>query len=695
MTTMRWKTRRSGHGSSSARTRSLTARTGFAAAATLLCATFGLGFTALLSAPSAAAATATLYVDNVNGTAITGCTSSGTGACQTIQEAVNVAEALSDTSVTLNVAGSSTIYHASVQINLPSSGGDSLDIQGTGSTLPTLDSQGSASNITIETTSAGAVSVDQMTISGGAAMSSTESGGGIEDLGSGLLSVSDDTFSDNTAPDHGGAIDVGDGCIGEGDLTGSLVVSNTTMVDNSAGDAGPAIDAADCEGSSSVTGQVTMTDSTVSGNTGGSFAVEMWHGGSVTNSTYASNDGGAVEGSHISLSSDTFTANAVAAFWNTDGGSVANSILDDPGATECESTPITDAGYNVSIDGSCAFGPTSLSNSTTIGTLTLAANGSGGPQTAAITTTSSAHNLVPLSACTQTSDERGLPRPGLGYSSACDAGAYEIQKSTGYDLAGSDGGVFVFPTGQSSGYYGSLPGLGIHVKNVVGLVPTNNYTGYDLAGSDGGVFVFPTGQGSGYYGSLPGLGVKVSNVVGLVPTNNDHGYDLVGSDGGVFVFPTGQSSGFYGSLPGLGVKTNDIVGLVAEPGGGGYLLAGKDGGVFAFGTAKYYGSLPGSNVVANNIVGITSTPDGKGYYLVSSTGTVYPYGDAVGYGTLPAIHVTVNNIVSIVPTATGAGYWLIGSDGGVFAFGDAGFIGSLPGLNVHVNNVVGAVPTLF
>ena len=689
MTTERRNWHLTARGGHARHRRGLTARTAFAAAATLLCTAFGLGAVALSGAPSGAATTATLYVDNVNGTAITGCTSSGTGACETIQEGVNAAEALSDTSVTLDVAGSATIYHASVMIDLLSAGGDSLNIQGTGSTPPTLDSEGSASNITIETTSVGAVSVDQMTISGGHAMSSTESGGGIEDLGSGLLSVSDDTFSDNTAGDHGGAIDVGDGCVGEGDVSGDLDVTQTTMNGNSAGDAGPAIDAGDCSGSS----EVTMSDSTVSGNTGNSFAVEIWTEGTVTNSTFAANDGGGLEGNAIAITNDTFTANAVGAVSDFDNGSVANSILDDPGAPECEGSP-TDGGYNVSIDDSCGFGSTSIQNSTTIGTLTLAANGSGGPQTAAITTSSSAHNLVPLSACTPTSDERGLPRPGLGYT-ACDAGAYETQKSTGYDLAGADGGVFVFPTGQSSGYYGSLPGLGVKVNNVVGLVPTNNYTGYDLAGSDGGVFVFPTGQGSGYYGSLPGLGVKVSNVVGLVPTNNDHGYDLVGSDGGVFVFPTGQSSGFYGSLPGLGVKTNDIVGLVAEPGGGGYLLAGKDGGVFAFGTAKYYGSLPGSNITANNIVGITSTPDGKGYYLVSSNGTVYPFGDAVGYGTLPKLGVTVSNIVSIVPTATGAGYWLIGADGGVFAFGDAGFINSLPGLGVHVNNVVGAVPTLF
>ena len=78
--------------------------------------------------------------------------------------------------------------------------------------------------------------------------------------------------------------------------------------------------------------------------------------------------------------------------------------------------------------------------------------------------------------------------------------------------------------------------------------------GYDLAGSDGGVFVFPVGQASGFFGSLPGLGVKVNNIVGIVPTNNFTGYNLVGSDGGVFVFPVGQSSGFFGSLPGLNVK---------------------------------------------------------------------------------------------------------------------------------------------
>ncbi len=283
-------------------------------------------------------------------------------------------------------------------------------------------------------------------------------------------------------------------------------------------------------------------------------------------------------------------------------------------------------------------------------------------------------------------------RPGTSaYAASCHTP--QTVGSHGYDLAGSDGGVFVFPTGNSSGFYGSLPGLGISVDNIVGIVPTDNFTGYDLVGSDGGVFVFPTGRSSGFYGSLPGLGISVDNIVGIVPTGNFTGYDLVGSDGGVFVFPSGRSSGFYGSLPGVGVNVDNVVGIVASPGGGGYFLVGRDGGVFTFGNAPFLGSLPGMGVHVNDIAGISSTPDGQGYYVVGSDGTVYSFGDARPYGSLPGSDVSVSDIVGIVPTPDGKGYWLVGADGGVFAFGDAPNLGSLPGVGVNVDDVVGAVPT--
>jgi len=277
---------------------------------------------------------------------------------------------------------------------------------------------------------------------------------------------------------------------------------------------------------------------------------------------------------------------------------------------------------------------------------------------------------------------------------------------SGYDLVGSDGGVFVFPTGNPlvGGFFGSLPQIGVTVTDIVGITPTNHYGGYDLVGSDGGVFVFPVGQSGGFYGSLPGMGVAVHNIVGIVPTNNSTGYDLVGSDGGVFTFPVGQSGGFFGSLPGQGIQVNDIVAIAATPDDKGYWLLGRDGSVYPFGDAQFFG--PNLVTCAGGIhytcwrqyqgiafVGIAPTTDGNGYWLVSADGQVFNFGDAPSFGQLSA--PPVNPIVSIVPTADGHGYWLVASDGGMFAFGDATFTGSLPGLGLHVHNVVGAVPTVW
>ena len=121
-------------------------------------------------------------MDNVNGTMTTGCASSGAGACKTIQQAVTVADGLSNTNVTLNVAGSSTNYtETGLTINLPST--DTLDIEGTGATQPTLNDGGAGSNITIQRTNAGAVTIDHMTISHGSA----ESGGAVNDLSTATL----------------------------------------------------------------------------------------------------------------------------------------------------------------------------------------------------------------------------------------------------------------------------------------------------------------------------------------------------------------------------------------------------------------------------------------------------------------------------------------------------------------------------
>ncbi len=256
----------------------------------------------------------------------------------------------------------------------------------------------------------------------------------------------------------------------------------------------------------------------------------------------------------------------------------------------------------------------------------------------------------------------------------------------GYDLVGSDGGVFVLPTDQTSGFFGSLPGLGVTVHNIVGIVPSATYQGYFLVGSDGGVFSFGN---TTFEGSLPGLHVSVHDIVGIVPTSDDKGYFLVGADGGVFSF---GDAPFENSLPGEHVTVQDISGIAATPDDRGYWVIGADGTVYSFGDAANDGSATGTG---SNAVGIASTPDGLGYWVVDQDGAVIARGDAQSFGDLPGLGVSpALPVVSLVPTADAQGYWLIGSDGGIFAFGDAGNKGSLPGLGVKVRDVVGAVPTL-
>jgi hypothetical protein len=257
--------------------------------------------------------------------------------------------------------------------------------------------------------------------------------------------------------------------------------------------------------------------------------------------------------------------------------------------------------------------------------------------------------------------------------------------TSGYDLVSSDGGVFVFPEGQSGGFFGSLPGLGIAVHDIVGMVPSPDDQGYFLVGQDGGVFAFGDAP---FLGSLPGLHVPVHDIRGIVSTHDDRGYFLVGQDGGVFAF---GDAPFLGSLPGDGVRRADVIGIAATPSDQGYWVVAGDGSVYAFGNAVNLGSATGSS---SPVSGIASTPDGGGYWIVTQNGGVYRFGDAGYFRSLPDLGVRPSlPVIGLVPTADHGGYWLIGSDGGVFAFGDAPFVGSLPQLGIHISNVVGAVPT--
>ena len=79
--------------------------------------------------------------------------------------------------------------------------------------------------------------------------------------------------------------------------------------------------------------------------------------------------------------------------------------------------------------------------------------------------------------------------------------------------------------------------------------------GYDLAGSDGGVFVFPVGQATGFFGSLPGLGVKVDQHRGHRAHQQLHRLQPGGFRRRGLRLPGRPVPGFFGSLPGLEVRS--------------------------------------------------------------------------------------------------------------------------------------------
>jgi hypothetical protein len=84
----------------------------------------------------------------------------------------------------------------------------------------------------------------------------------------------------------------------------------------------------------------------------------------------------------------------------------------------------------------------------------------------------------------------------------------------GYWLVTKEGGVYPYGSAHTVGTQ-TLPHIGVTPSlPVIGIVPTDATRGYWLLGADGGIFAFATAP---YYGSLPGLTVHVTDIVGAVP----------------------------------------------------------------------------------------------------------------------------------------------------------------------------------
>ena len=216
---------------------------------------------------------------------------------------------------------------------------------------------------------------------------------------------------------------------------GTLIVSNSTFLNNLASAGAIYNDG----------GTVVVTNSTFSANTayGGGGGIQN-SGGSlaVTNSTFSGNFAD-VNGGGIYNDSDGTLTVTNSTFWGntatysgggiyTAGGPVKllNTVLANSSASggECGGT-ITDGGYNLSDDATCAFSATGSSNSVSTASLnlgTLASNG-GPTQTIALATGSVAIDAIPAGTngcgASVAEDQRGTTRP---QNFKCDIGAYEV-----------------------------------------------------------------------------------------------------------------------------------------------------------------------------------------------------------------------------------------------------------------------------
>jgi hypothetical protein len=237
-------------------------------------------------------------------------------------------------------------------------------------------------------------------------------GGGL--VNGGILSISNSTFSANS-----GALGGGGGIVNGGILS----IVNTTFSDNDGGFG---------EGGGILNhGKLTILNSTFSGNT---TAAGVGNGGAIFNDET------------LTVTSSTFFGNGTSTGFGSSGGgiynldtaSLKNTIVAGSIGGNCSGT-ITDAGYNISDDASCAFSATGSRNSTKPMLDAGGLENNGGPtKTISLLAGSPAIDAIPVANCTDqeshpiSTDQRGALRPDVG-EDRCDIGAYEVQ-----DLAGEE-----------------------------------------------------------------------------------------------------------------------------------------------------------------------------------------------------------------------------------------------------------------
>jgi predicted outer membrane repeat protein len=290
-----------------------------------------------------------------------------------------------------------------------------ITVDGHGFTL----TQTCAGDGVLDQAGTGAVTLNDITITGGDDTAGTDGGGALHTFGD--VTVNGSTLTGNHTDNEGGAIET------ENEATATL--NQSTVAGNSAGGSGGGIAAQ---------GLTTVTQSTISNNTSGNNggAMRAYGGASVVNSTIVGNSS-AGGGASIDTNGDVTLVYATIV-GNTGGANVyagnlvasASVIAEGTVSSQCVlGGSTTSNGYNVDDDGTCGFGGGPGDLSDYAGSLGL------GPlephqsvrDTMYPQTGSPLLDAVPVAACGMgigiTVDEDGVTRPqGTG----CEIGASEV-----------------------------------------------------------------------------------------------------------------------------------------------------------------------------------------------------------------------------------------------------------------------------
>jgi hypothetical protein len=531
----------------------------------------------------------------------------------------------------------------------------------------------------------------------------TDTGGTVTIVGAGASIV------DIRATNDTRVLEIGNGLLGgvRADISG-VTISNGNAPNGEGNDCGGI-----CVSSSGST--LTLTDSTVTGNTASTFGggIGLYRGGSatLTNDTITANSvsgaGGGGGGIYV-VSNDTTSVSNLTIRNTTISGNQVDA--GNGGGIDVFNTSGAGLDGNVTID---------IDHSTISGNEITGAGGAGSGIAA------SDGNWAVTNSTISGNNAAGTPVDGGGAFIANAAGGTSLNSTWKFDtIAGNSAGT----AGQGGNFNvqsGSTLDLGESI--VAGGVSETSPDNCSVSGgslqSSGYNLIDDTSCGT------PGTGDIVGQSPQLGPLANNGGPTLtqlpadsspaVGAVPAAVTSGTGVTVDQRGDARGQGQNGSSTIGSVevaqATPtpltttttttptptSTYGYWLVGSDGGIFTFGSAHFYGST-GSIELQRPVVGVSPTANKAGYWLVASDGGVFAFGNASYHGSIPGAglapagsglpHSLNAPIVGMVPFSDGGGYFMVASDGGVFAFGDARFAGSCPGIGGCAGAAVAVVP---